>query len=133
MLFSDYKIGMKSSISKKIMEEDIVKFAEVSEDKNPVHLDENYAKKTIFKKRIVHGMLSASLISAVLGTKLPGEGSIYLKQSLKFVKPVFLNDTITAIVEIKQLYENKNIVVLTTVCKNQNNEIVLEGQATIKK
>lgn len=133
MLFSDYKIGMKSSISKKIMEEDIVKFAEVSEDKNPVHLDENYAKKTIFKKRIVHGMLSASLISAVLGTKLPGEGSIYLKQSLKFVKPVFLNDTITAIVEIKQLYENKNIIVLTTVCKNQNNEIVLEGQATIKK
>lgn len=122
-------VGMKAELTKKITDEDIIKFSEVSEDRNPLHLDEEYAKKTIFKERIAHGMLSASLISAVLGNKLPGEGSIYLEQNLKFIKPVFLGDIITARVEIIEV-KDKNIT-LETNCYNQNNKIVLSGKAKI--
>lgn len=120
---------MKAELTKKITYEDIIKFSEVSEDRNPLHLDEEYAKKTIFKERIAHGMLSASLILAVLGNKLPGEGSIYLEQNLKFIKPVFLGDIITARVEIVEI-KDKNIT-LETNCYNQNNIIVLSGKARI--
>ena len=122
-------VGMKAELTKKITDEDIIKFSEVSEDRNPLHLDEEYAKKTIFKERIAHGMLSASLISAVLGNKLPGEGSIYLEQNLKFIKPVFLGDVITARVEIIEV-KDKNIT-LETNCYNQNNKVVLSGKAKI--
>lgn len=123
------EVGMKSEITKKITEEDIIKFSEVSEDKNPIHLNEEYAKRSIFKERIAHGMLSASLISAVLGNKLPGEGSIYLEQNLKFIKPVFIGDIITARVEIISI-EGKNII-LETKCYNHENNIVLLGKAKI--
>lgn len=123
------EVGMKSEITKKITEEDIIKFSEVSEDKNPIHLNEEYAKKSIFKERIAHGMLSASLISAVLGNKLPGEGSIYLEQNLKFIKPVFIGDMITARVKIISI-EGKNII-LETKCYNHKNNIVLQGKAKI--
>ena len=133
MKFDDYKIGMKDSISKVISENDIINFAEISEDKNPIHLSEEYAKGTIFKKRIAHGMLSASLISAILGTKLPGKGSIYLNQTLEFLKPVYINDLITAEVEIIELIPEKNKIILKTICKNQNADIVLNGKATILK
>lgn len=133
MNYRDLKIGMQGSITKTITETDIILYSGISLDINPVHINENYAAETFFKKRIAHGMLSAGLISAVLGTKLPGEGSIYLEQSLKFVKPVFINDTITAMAEVIELYDEKNIVVLSTICKNQKDEIVLKGQAKILK
>ena len=133
MDYRDLKIGMQDSITKTITETDIILYSGISLDINPVHINENYAAETFFKKRIAHGMLSAGLISAVLGTKLPGEGSIYLEQSLKFIKPVFINDTITASTEVIELNNEKNIVVLSTICKNQKDEIVLEGQAKILK
>lgn len=133
MNYRDLKIGMQDSITKTITETDIILYSGISLDINPVHINENYAAETFFKKRIAHGMLSAGLISAVLGTKLPGEGSIYLEQSLKFIKPVFINDTITAMAEVIELHDEKNIVVLSTICKNQKDEIVLEGQAKILK
>jgi 3-hydroxybutyryl-CoA dehydratase len=133
MEYKNLKIGMQGSITKTITETDIILYSGISLDINPVHINENYATETFFKKRIAHGMLSAGLISAVLGTKLPGEGSIYLEQSLKFVKPVFINDTITAMAEVIELHDEKNIVVLSTICKNQKDEIVLKGQAKILK
>lgn len=98
-------------------------------DNNPLHLDENFAKDSIFKKRIAHGLLSASLLSGVLGMKLPGIGSIYLSQSLRFVKPVFIGDTITATVTITKLNIPKKIATAETKCVNQNGEVVLTGEA----
>ena len=113
MKFAELKIGMTDYVTKTITAEDIDKFAEISLDKNPVHLDEEYASKTIFKKRIAHGILVSGLISAVLGTKLPGEGAIYMGQELKFMAPVFIGDTITATVEIIELIAEKNRVVFS--------------------
>lgn len=131
MEFNELKIGMKESIEKVISEKDILQFAEISLDYNPVHLDEEYAEKTIFKKRVAHGMITSSLISAVLGTKLPGPGTIYLKQTLEFKKPVYINDTITVTCEIIDLFEEKKKVVLSTIATNQNQEIVLKGEAIV--
>lgn len=125
------KIGKKASMTKKITQEDIINYSKISLDDNPLHLNEEYAKNSIFKKRIAHGMIAAGLISAVLGTKLPGKGSIYLEQSLKFLKPVYINDNITATVEIKKI-ENK-IVTLETFCINQEGKIILKGEAKILK
>lgn len=128
-----YSIGMKASISKTITETDIILFSGISMDINSVHLSEEYAKNTIFNKRIAHGILVAGLISAVLGTKLPGEGSIYLGQTLEFLKPVYIGDTISAEVEIISIVENKSIYILKTICKNQKDEIVIKGEAKILK
>ncbi|MHB2153629.1 MaoC family dehydratase [Calditrichota bacterium GD2] len=132
MKFRDLKIGMKESLSKVFHESDVKNFAELVMDKNPVHLSENYAAKTIFKSRIVHGILVSGLISAVIGMKLPGEGSIYLGQDLKFLKPVFIGDEIVAIVEITNLRNDKKIVTLKTICINQKGESVIEGEAIVK-
>ena len=125
------KIGDTASLSKTFTDEDVRAFAAISGDKNPVHLDEAYAAQTQFKKRIVHGMLTAGLISAILGTKLPGEGSIYLGQTINFRAPVYLNDTITATVTIIKLHERKPIVTLETVCRNQDDVVVLDGEAVL--
>jgi 3-hydroxybutyryl-CoA dehydratase len=125
------KIGDSASISKTITDADIQAFAEVSGDHNPLHLDEEYAAQTRFGRRIAHGMLSASLISAVLANELPGTGSVYLSQSLKFVKPVFLGDTVTARVTVIGIRDDKPIVTLDTVCVNQHEETVLKGEATV--
>lgn len=125
------KIGDSASLSKTFSDEDVRSFATISGDKNPVHLDEIYAATTPFKKRIAHGMLTASLISAVLGTKLPGEGCIYLGQTINFKAPVYLDDTITATVTVTKLHERKPIVTLETVCKNQDGVVVLDGEATM--
>lgn len=133
MKFSDLKIGMTESVVKTITAEDIDKFAEVSLDVNPVHLDEEYAANTMFKKRIAHGILVSGLISAVLGTKLPGEGSIYMGQELKFMAPVFIGDTITAKVEIIELVPEKSRVVCSTICTNQDGKDVIVGKATLMK
>ena len=127
--------GDKAFIKKKITEQDIILFSELSLDKNPVHLDDEYAKTTVFKKRIAHGMLSASLISAVIGTKLPGPGSIYVSQQLNFKAPVYINDEIKAEVEIISINEKNSGTWITckTYCINQSDKIVLEGEAVLFK
>lgn len=133
MQFEDLKVGMKESVSKTITETDVILYAGITLDVNPAHLNEEHAKQTMFKHRIAHGMLTAGLVSAVLGTKLPGEGSIYMGQELKFTAPVYFGDTITATAEIIELIPEKNRVILSTICTNQENKVVLKGQATIMK
>ncbi|CAK7037816.1 MULTISPECIES: MaoC family dehydratase [Fusobacterium] len=133
MDFENLKIGMKESISKTITETDIILYSGISLDCNPVHLNKEYAEASRFKKRIAHGMLTAGLISAVLGTKLPGEGTIYLEQNLKFKQPVYLGDTITATCEIIDIIKEKRKVILSTICINQDEKIILTGEAKVMK
>jgi len=126
-----FKVGDSAEITKTIEQADIDAFARVTGDHNPVHVDEEFAKTTRFGKRIAHGMLTASLISAVLANELPGEGSVYLGQTLQFVAPVFPGDEITARVTVKEMREDKPIVKLETVCVNQRDEVVIRGEATV--
>jgi len=128
-----FKVGDSAEITKTIEQSDIDAFASVTGDRNPVHVDEEFAKSTRFGKRIAHGMLTASLISAVLANKLPGEGSVYLGQTLQFVAPVFPGDEVTARVTVKEIREDKPIVKLETVCMNQRGEVVIRGEATVLK
>lgn len=123
-------VGQTASFSKTVTDADIVLFAGISGDTNPVHLDEQYAGQTVFCGRIAHGLLSASLLSAVLGTKLPGPGCIYLNQTLNFKAPVRIGDTVTARVTVKEIFPDKNRVVLETVC-HVGNKAVLDGEATV--
>jgi 3-hydroxybutyryl-CoA dehydratase len=125
------KIGDTASLTKTFSDEDVRAFARISGDNNPVHLDEDYAAQTIFKKRIAHGMLTAGLISAILGTQLPGEGTIYMGQSINFKAPVYLDDTITATVTVIKMHERKPIATLETVCTNQDGVVVLDGEAVV--
>ena len=118
--------------SRTITEADIIEFADVSGDHNPVHLDEEYAAQSMFGGRIAHGLLAASMISAVLGTKLPGPGSVYLGQTLKFLAPVRIGDTIEASVEVIAVRKDKHILTLRTDCVNQDGTLVLTGEATVK-
>jgi acyl dehydratase len=124
-------IGDSAEITKTIEQSDIDAFARVTGDHNPVHVDEEFAKTTRFGRRIAHGMLTASLISAVLANNLPGEGSVYLGQTLQFVAPVFPGDDITARVTVKEIREDKPIVKLETICMNQRGEVVIRGEATV--
>lgn len=126
-------VGDTAEITKTIEQADIDAFANVTGDHNPVHVDEEFAKTTRFGRRIAHGMLTASLISAVLANKLPGEGSVYLGQTLQFVAPVFPGDEITARVTVREIREDKPILKLETVCVNQREEIVIRGEATVLK
>jgi 3-hydroxybutyryl-CoA dehydratase len=126
-----FKVGDSAELTKTIEQADVDAFASVTGDHNPVHVDEEFAKSTRFGKRIAHGMLTASLISAVLANKLPGEGSVYLGQTLRFVAPVFPGDEITARVTVKEIREDKPIVKLETVCLNQRGEVVIRGEATV--
>ena len=126
----DFSVGMESTIEKTVTIEDIKRFAEVSGDFNPVHLDEEFAKKTIFKGRIAHGFLTASFISTIIATELPGPGSIYLKQSLKFLAPVYINEKILVKVRIIEIYIEKSKVKLITECF-KNKTLVLTGEAEI--
>lgn len=132
MKFSELKVGQKASLVKTFTDEDVRTFAKISLDTNPLHLSDEYAKTTIFGQRIVHGMLTSSLISAVIANKLPGEGTIYLGQELRFLAPVLLNDTITAEVEVAELREDKKIAKLNTICTNQDGKQVITGVATVK-
>jgi 3-hydroxybutyryl-CoA dehydratase len=125
------EVGTQASLSRTITEEDIHLFAEVSGDRNPIHLDPEYAERTLFGKRIAHGFLIGSLISAVLGNDLPGPGSIYLGQTLKFLAPIHIGDTVTVIVKVVAVREDKRIVTLHTECTNQHGSLVLSGEATI--
>ena len=124
-------LGASASLDKTVTEADVVAFAAVSLDANPVHLDEAYASTTRFGGRIAHGMLAASLVSAVLGTRLPGPGTIYLSQTLAFKGPVRLGDTITATVTVKAIKDGKPIVTLDTIVANQRGEVVLSGEAVV--
>ena len=126
-----FNVGDTAEITKRITAADVEGFAGVSGDYNPLHLDEEFAKTTRFGRRIAHGMLTASLISSVIANKLPGEGSIYLGQTLQFVAPVFLDDEITARVTVKEIRAGKPILKLETICTNQRNEIVIRGEATV--
>jgi len=123
-------VGDSTSLSKTIGEVDVTLYAAVSLDTNPAHLDEVHAAQTPFGKRIAHGMLTAGLISACLGTRLPGPGTIYLSQDLKFRAPVFLGDTITATVEVVAL-EDKGRVRMRTTCTNQKGDLVVDGEAVV--
>lgn len=125
------RIGDAAEYSKTITDEDVRAFADVTGDHNPVHLDEEYASRTRFKRRVAHGMLTASLISSVLANKLPGEGTIYLSQSLKFVAPVYLDDTVTVRVTVTAVREEKPIATLETVCLNQRGEMLVKGEAVV--
>ncbi|HEX7334400.1 MAG TPA: MaoC family dehydratase [Pyrinomonadaceae bacterium] len=127
----NFSIGDSAEITKTIEQADVDAFAGVTGDHNPVHVDEEFAKTTRFGRRIAHGMLTASLISSVLANKLPGEGSIYLGQTLQFVAPVFPGDEITARVTVKEIREGKPILKLETICINQREEIVIRGEATV--
>lgn len=127
----EFNEGDSASFTKTITEADIVLFAGVSGDTNPVHLNAEYAKDTRFGQRIAHGMLSAALISTVIGTKLPGPGAIYMSQSLRFTAPVFLGDTITATGTITAYEKKRGRMTLSTVCTNQRGEEVVTGEAQV--
>ena len=123
------KIGDKASLSKIISEQDVSDFARLSLDMNPLHLDEEFARQTRFGGRIVHGMLGASLVSAVIGTRLGGP--IYLSQSLKFLKPIHIGEQLTATAEVIAIREDKNFVTLSTVVTNAQGEPVIQGEALV--
>ena len=128
-----YKIGQSAEFEKKITTEDVVVFSRLSGDINPIHLDEDFAAKSIFKNRLVHGMLCSSLISSVLANTLPGEGTIYLKQELKFLAPVHHEDVLIAKVTIVEILEEKNQMYLETIVMNKISRIiVISGTALVK-
>ena len=130
MRYSDLVVGKTAEYSKQVSDDDVMSFARITGDFNAVHVDETAAKKTRFGGRIAHGMLSAGLVSAAIANDLPGAGSIYLAQTMRFTAPVRINDTITVALTVTELL-SKNRVKLSTVCRNQNGETVLDGEATI--
>jgi 3-hydroxybutyryl-CoA dehydratase len=125
------KVGDTASLTKAITDADIRAFAELSGDRNPIHLDDEYAATTRFGRRIAHGMLAASLISTVLGTQLPGIGTVYLSQNSRFLAPVYPGDTVTARVTVISVREDKPIVTLETICENQHGEVLIKGEAVV--
>jgi 3-hydroxybutyryl-CoA dehydratase len=128
--YDEIQVGEKVEFSKTISESDVYLYAGLAGDFNPAHVNESYARNTYFKTRIAHGMLIAGLISAVIGTRLPGPGTIYVKQTLNFLAPVHIGDTITASVEVVEKLAKKKVR-LTTLCANQDGKIVLDGEALV--
>ena len=133
LMYEDIQIGDTDSFTKTITEYDIVQFARLTGDFNPVHLDPEYAKTTPFKERIAHGILSGSIISTVLGMRLPGPNTIYLSQNFKFLLPVKIGDTIKAHVEVVEKRDGKKIIKLKTKVINQHQEVVVDGEAVVMK
>ncbi|MBS3948848.1 MAG: MaoC family dehydratase [Dethiobacter sp.] len=131
--FEDIKVGDKASFSKTISEADVYGFAGITGDFNPVHVNTEFAAKSRFKQRIAHGMLTASLISTVIGTDLPGANTVYLSQEVKFTAPVFFGDTLTSEAEVIEKREDKRILVLKTTVVNQSGTLVVDGQAKVMK
>ncbi len=127
-----YEIGKTVTRTKTFTAEEVETFAEISTDTNPIHLDDEYAASTMFGQRIVHGMFTASLISAVLANDFPGPGTIYLGQNLKFTKPVLIGDTITATITVTNFREGKGILSVDTICTNQDGDVVIKGDAVVK-
>lgn len=130
--FDEIKLGDECSITKTFVRNDVLVFSKVSMDKNPIHIDEEAGKSSIFGACVVHGALVNSLFSAVLGMKYPGEGAIYLSQNSSFRKPVFIGDTVTAVVKVIELMPEKKFVKFETIAYNQKNEKVIIGDALVK-
>lgn len=129
--FDELSVGQSARFSKTISEADIYLYAGISGDFNPAHVNEEYAATTFFKTRIAHGMLTASFISTLVGTILPGPGSIYMSQTLQFLAPVKIGDTVTAIAEVAEIIADKKRVRLKTWCVNQKGTTVLDGEALV--
>lgn len=127
----DIKIGDEFSTERHVTDDLVRKFAEVSGDYNPIHLDEEFAAKTRFGKRIAHGMLSGAFISAVLGNEFKERKIVYLSQTMRFKAPVYLGDTVTASATVTHIREDKGIVTLATLCTNQNGETLVEGEGIV--
>jgi 3-hydroxybutyryl-CoA dehydratase len=130
-MFEDLAIGMSASITRTMTDADIRKFADATGDTNPIHLDEEFAKASIFKTRIAHGMLTASHISSVFATRLPGAGCIYVSQSFTFKAPVRIGDAVTARVEVTGLVPEKRFAIFRTQCL-VGEKVVVEGEAVLK-
>lgn len=128
---SQLTIGDRAEARRAFTAEDVLAFAQLTGDKNPAHLDEAYASTTMFKTRIAHGMLVAGLFSALLGMELPGLGTIYTGQTLKFTKPVYLNETITASITVKDINVERGRVVFDCLAVNDKGETVIVGEATV--
>lgn len=126
------KVGDSASLRRVFTEADVQDFARISGDDNPIHLDKDFAEASIFGRQIVHGMLVASLFSGLIGGKLPGRGAIYLGQNISFRAPVFIGEQVTASVEIKSIREDKPIMTMSTICKNNQDKVVIEGEAIVK-
>jgi 3-hydroxybutyryl-CoA dehydratase len=133
LAYEDIKIGDEASLTRTITEVHIVNYAGLTGDWNPVHADAEHAAQSMFGERIAHGMLVAGLISAVLGTQLPGLNSIYIGQDLSFVAPVKIGDTITVTVTVTEKRDDKRIIKLRTTARNQHRETVIDGSAVLKK
>lgn len=132
MKIEEFYVGQSASLKKVFSSDDVKVFAELSLDKNPIHLDETYAGQSLFGKRIVHGFFVGSLISAVFGTVLPGEGAIYLHQEMNFRKPVYHGEEIKATVTVTNIKKEKSILYFDTKCENKRGEIVIDGNAVLK-
>lgn len=132
MRIEEFYVGQSASLKKVFSSDDVKAFAELSLDKNPIHLDETYAGQSLFGKRIVHGFFVGSLISAVFGTVLPGEGAIYLHQEMNFRKPVYHGEEIKATVTLTNIKKEKSILYFDTKCENERGEIVIDGNAVLK-
>ena len=130
IVIEDLEIGMSRSLTRQVTDHDIELFAEISTDRNPVHLDDEYARDTIFAGRIAHGMLTAGLISAVIGEQLPGHGTVYLGQTLKFLAPVRPGDVVTAEVTVQDIDHGRRRVTLDCACR-VGDTVVLEGEALV--
>ncbi len=129
--FDELEVGDSSEFTKTISEADVYMYAGISGDLNPAHINEVYAQGTFFKNRIAHGMLTASFISAVIGMQLPGPGTIYMGQTLEFLAPVRINDTVTARVEVLEKIDDKKRVRLATTCTNQDGTKLISGEALV--
>jgi len=130
MRYDELAVGQSATYTRQVTDGDVMSFAKITGDFNPVHVDEDAAARSRFGGRIAHGMLSGGLVSAAIANQLPGPGAIYLAQTMKFTAPVRLDDTITVTLTVTELM-SKNRVRLNTVCRNQNGEMVLDGEATI--
>lgn len=131
--YEDIHVGDMASLSKTITEHDVYSYAGVTGDFNPVHVNKEFASRSMFKQRIAHGMISAGLISAVLGTEMPGINTIYMNQQLNFLAPVFYDDTLTATVECKEKNDEKHRIIFTTTVVNQDGNVVTNGEARVMK
>ncbi|WP_092505735.1 MaoC family dehydratase [Virgibacillus subterraneus] len=128
----NFEIGQSAQFSRTVTETDFIMFAGLSGDYNPIHIDQEYAESTFFGGRISHGLLTASMLSRLLGMHLPGPGSIYVSQSLTFTKPVYIGDTITAYAEVININEDSRLLILQTTCRNQIGSTVLDGEGVMK-
>jgi 3-hydroxybutyryl-CoA dehydratase len=131
LYFEDLVVDMTETFSKTVSSSDVVGFAEVTGDRNPIHLSEHFAAHTTFGTRIAHGLYTASLISALLGTRLPGPGAVYISQTLNFRAPVKIGDTVTVIVTVAELVPEKSRARLSCICK-VGDDVVLDGEALVK-